>query len=225
MTTKIQNKTPWETKLIEKIYDVINYSFPKIEKKALDQFKRENAKEISLIKTNRDFYRGFQAWFLLEYLIEDKFTPMEFILGNPASYFNKSELKMITNFLDDKKGWYELVHISKNNKDFTIKNIINSKIIIVKTIDFPAKLKKGEYIYARPVQKLKGGYFFYGNLFCYSKEEGENIKMALLIELKHLKDLDEENTLKKEELNEYDIKIKVADNPEDGKVDIKRIRK
>ncbi|MBI2106073.1 hypothetical protein HYT56_04520 [Candidatus Woesearchaeota archaeon] len=181
---KKKRQKPWETELIEKIKDVINSCFPEAEEKALKQFKKEKAEEIPLMQSKVDFVRGFQGWFLLKYLIKGKFTPMEFISGNPADYFTKRELHMVDNFLNNEESFYEIVSISEDKKDFTIKNIANSKIILVKTINFPAKLKAGEYISAIPVQKLDGDYFFYGNVACYSKENGNSIKKIFLEEWK-----------------------------------------
>lgn len=206
-------KIPWETKLIEKIEDVINSCFPKIREIALKQFKKEKADEISLIQTKQDFHRGFQAWFLLTYLIEGKFTPMEFISGNPVNYFTKKELQMVDKFINNKKGLYEIINISKNKKDFFLKNVANNETILVKTIDFPSKLKKGEYIYAIPVRKLDNNYFFYGNVISYSKENGEGIKKIFLEKLGKMQ------ILKKQK--EHDINIKIANNPKGRKLKIK----
>jgi len=183
----MKKKKPWETKLIEKIQDVINYYFPKATAEALSKFKKEKEEEIPLMRTKVDFARGFQAWFLLKYLIEGKFTPMEFISGNPAGYFTKKELQMVGNFLDNKKGLYEIISISKNKKDYIIKNVVNNDVTPVKTINFPAKLSVKEYIYAIPVKRLDGNYFFYGNVACYSRENGEHIKKVFLEEWKKQK--------------------------------------
>lgn len=183
----MKKKKPWETKLIEKIQDVINYYFPKATAEALSKFKKEKEEEIPLMRTKVDFARGFQAWFLLKYLIEGKFTPMEFISGNPAGYFTKKELQMVGNFLDNKKGLYEIISISKNKKDYIIKNVVNNDVTTVKTINFPAKLSVKEYIYAIPVKRLDGNYFFYGNVACYSRENGEHIKKVFLEEWKKQK--------------------------------------
>jgi len=183
----MKKKKPWETKLIEKIQDVINYYFPKATAEALSKFKKEKEEEIPLMRTKVDFARGFQAWFLLKYLIEGKFTPMEFISGNPAGYFTKKELQMVGNFLDNKKGLYEIISISKNKKDYIIKNVVNNDVTTVKTINFPAKLSVKEYIYAIPVKRLDGNYFFYGNVACYSRKNGEHIKKVFLEEWKKQK--------------------------------------
>ncbi|MFH1376060.1 MAG: hypothetical protein ABIH25_00320 [Candidatus Woesearchaeota archaeon] len=182
---KKKRQKPWETKLIEKIIDVTGYCFPGAEEEALKQFNKVKAKEISVMRTKVDFDRGFQTWFLLKYLIEEKFTPMEVISGNPSNYFTKRELQMVDNFLNNKEGFYEIISISRDKKDFTIKNVMNSEIISVKTIDFPNKLSKGEHIYTIPVQKLDGNYFFYGNVTCYSKENCVDIVNLTKIEKAH----------------------------------------
>ena len=179
---KPKRKKPWETKLIEKIIDVINYYFPGEEKIALEKFKKEKSEEISLMPSKMDFARGFQAWFLLDYLIKDEFTPMEFISANPEKYFTKKEIKMINKFINNERGFYEILDITNNKKDYILKNVMNKKVINVKTIDFPAKLKAGEFIYAVPVEKLGGNYFFYGNVASYSKEEGQKVMDYLIKE-------------------------------------------
>ena len=181
-----KRQKPWETELIDKIGDVINSCFPKEKGNALKKFKEEKAQEIPLMRTKIDFVRGFQAWFFLKYTIEGKITPMEFISGNPANYFTKRELKMVDNFLNNKEGFYEIISISKDKKDYTIKRIDKNKAINVKTIDFPAELKIVEYIHAIPVENLDCDYFFYGNVACYSKENGEAIKKTFLKEWKKL---------------------------------------
>ena len=175
-------KKPWETKLIEKIEDVIDSCFPKDSKKALIEFKKEKAEEIALMEYKIDFARGFQAWFFLKYLIKGKFTPMEFITGNSVGYFTKKELQMVENFLNNQESLYEIISISKNKRDYEIRNVVNNKIIRVKTIDFPAKLSIGDYIYATPIKKLDNNYFFYGNVACYSKEKGKHIEQIFLKE-------------------------------------------
>ena len=69
----------------------------------------------------------------------------------------------------------ELVKGNKSNADLYA--------LIIKTIDFPAKLNMGDLISATIVQKLEGDYFFYGNVATYSKKEGQRMKNFMLKEI------------------------------------------
>lgn len=174
--------TPWETALINKISLFTELSFPDEEEKALKKYEKDCSEEIKVIDSKIDFARGFHAWFLLEYRLPNGKTPMEFIYSREdlPKLFSKREIKMITNFLAFKQSLFEVKKISKNKKDFKLENVIDNKEHFVETIDFPAKLKIGEFIVACIVEKLNKKCFFYGNVACYGKKEGLKIKEEII---------------------------------------------
>ena len=174
---------PWEVKLIGKVSFHTSLGFENEEEKAVEKFAEENKNKLKLIKSEKDFNRGFQAWFNLEYRLPNGLTPMEWAFSNDKM-FEKKELEMIKNFLDHKNSLFEVIKISDNKKDYTLKNIMDSKEYYVETIDFPAVLKIGDFLNAVLVEKLGGNYFFYGNVMSYSKKEGEKMKRIFLEEIK-----------------------------------------
>ncbi len=174
---------PLEVALMEKISLLIDISFPDEEEKALEKFKKEKKKEIEMMRSEIDFNRGFQAWFLLEYRLTDGNIPMEFVFSKADKLFSKKELKMIKNFLARVQSLFEIKKISKNKKNYAIEDVLYNKLYIVKTIDFPAVLKEGDFIAATIIQKLEEHYFFYGNVASYSRKQGLKMKNFMIKEI------------------------------------------
>ena len=171
-----------ETKVIRKVLGFINNLHPKELQKANKEFQA--TQEAQSAKDDTTYYSGFLSYFLLQRKIKGA-TPMEYALLFPLDFFTKNDRKIIRNFVEYNDSLFQVVHI--NRKDYLIKNVIDSKKYLIKTIDFPNLLKVNDYISALIVKSQKGSYFFYGNVRAYSKENGEELKKYVLKNIKKIK--------------------------------------
>jgi len=155
-------KKALETELIGKIRGIIDYLHPGIEDEMREFYIQKNQDAMKIIKRKADFRLGFHSWFLLKFEFPSGATAMEMADSFPMDYFNTKEKKMIKNFLGYKESLFEILKISEEKKDYMLKDLSDSKIYLIKTIDLPAKLKEKEIIQAIIVRNLNNEYFFYG---------------------------------------------------------------
>ncbi|MEK6893049.1 MAG: hypothetical protein AABX07_02505 [Nanoarchaeota archaeon] len=161
MNKKLINKAP-ESEMISKVRGMIDYLYPKIEEEAREIFVRENEYAMKVIKRKVDFRLAFHAWFLLKYEFPSEATAMEMADSFPMDLFNKDEKKMIKKFLNYKESLFEILDISEDKRDYKIKDLLDKKIYLIKTIDLPAKFLKNQLIKAMIIKNLEEDYFFYG---------------------------------------------------------------
>ncbi|MDP4039275.1 MAG: hypothetical protein Q8P57_01735 [Candidatus Pacearchaeota archaeon] len=183
---KKEGEKPLEVKLIEKVCLLILGMFPEEEEKAYEKYILENKNKLDKMKSDIDFERGFQEWFLLEYRLPNGVTPMELAFSQ-SKLFNKKEMSMIGNFLVNVNSLFEVKKISENRKDYVLENTMDNQEYIVETIDFPDILKEGDFINSILVKKNLGNFFFYGNVATYSEKEGQKMKDFILKELNKTK--------------------------------------
>jgi hypothetical protein len=157
----IVEKAP-EAKLIAKVRSFIDYMYPDIEEKTREIFVHENEEGFKVIKRKVDFRLGFHAWFLLKYIFPSGATAIEMADSFPMDFFTKKEKEMIKNFLNYKESLFEIIKISDNKKDYTIKDLLDNKKYLVKTLDLPAKFQEKSLINAIIIKNIKEDYFFYG---------------------------------------------------------------
>ena len=99
---------------------------------------------------------------------------MEHAFLFPFDYFSRQDKQIIDNFVDHIESLFVIMDIK--GKDYTLKNTVNGRKYLVKTIDFPELIKKGQTVRALIVKRLDGYYFFYGNVWTYSAEEEKEMK-------------------------------------------------
>lgn len=194
MNNKLINKSP-EARMISKVRGMIEYLYPGIEEEAREIFVHENEDAMKIIKRKVDFRMGFHAWFLLKYEFPSEATAIEMACSFPMDFFNEKERKMIKNFLNYKESLFEILKISKNKKDYTIKDLLDNKIYLIKTIDLPARFKEKYLIQAIIIKNLEGNYFFYGAVHSF------NIKNKNRFIKEMLKKIKFENALREERKN------------------------
>jgi|SRR3989344_6811858 len=202
MNKKIINKVP-EAKMISKVRGMIDHIYPKIEEEAREIFVHEHEEAIQIIRRKVDFQLAFHAWFLLKYEFPNGATAMEMADSFPMEFFNKNEKKMIKNFLNYKESLFEILKISSNNRNYTIKNLLDKQNYLIKTIDLPSRFQEKHLIRAIIIKNLEEDYFFYGAVQSYDIEnKAQFIKdMLFLIKL--------ENSIKegrKESILKWEIK-------------------
>ncbi len=161
MNKKKINKAP-EAKMIGKVRGMINHLYPGIEEKSREIFIHNHEYAMNVIKRKVDFRLAFHAWFLLKYEFPSKATAMEMADSFPMDFFSKDEKKMIKNFLNYKESLFEILEISEDNRDYTIKDFLDKRRYLIKTLDLPAKFSKGELIKATIIKNIEGNYFFMG---------------------------------------------------------------
>ena len=191
MNKKIINKAP-EAEMISKVRGMIDFMYPKIEEKAKEIFVHENEDAIKIIKRKVDFRLAFHAWFLLKYEFPSEATAMEMADSFPIDFFNKKDKKMIKNFLNYKESLFEILKISKDNRKYTIKDMLDKHIYLIKTLDLPARFSKGQLIKAMIIINLDGDYFFYGAVQSFNFKNRDKFIREMLRNIKL------ENTIREE---------------------------
>jgi len=151
-----------EAEVIGKIRGMIDHLYPGIEEEMREVFIHENEDAFKVVRRKVDFRLSFHAWFLLKFEFPSGATAMEMADSFPMDFFTKNDKKVNKNFLDYKESLFEITAISKDDRDYTIKDITDKKEYLVKTLDLPSKFKKNELIQAIIVKNLKKDYFFYG---------------------------------------------------------------
>ncbi|MBI2631962.1 hypothetical protein HYW75_03090 [Candidatus Pacearchaeota archaeon] len=194
MTKEI--KKTWESELIGKVRSMINHLYPGIEEELGEVYIHENEPAMKIIKRKVDFRLGFHAWFLLKHEFPSGATAMEMANSFPMDYFNKKEKKMIKNFLDYKESLFEILKISEDKKDYTIKDLSDKKVYLVKTIDLPVGFKEKDFVQAIIVKNIESNYFFYGTIMSFDILDQKKFIKEILNEFKI------ENKIRKERENE-----------------------
>lgn len=170
---KTIEKAP-EAQLIGKVRSFIDYMYPGIEDKTREIFIHENEEGFKVIKRKVDFRLGFHAWFLLKYIFPSGATAMEMADSFPMDFFLKKDKKIIKNFLNYKESLFEILKISKDKKDYLIRDLMDNKKYLIKTLDLPAKFEEKTLINAIIVKNTSKDYFFYGGVISfdiYNKKE------------------------------------------------------
>ncbi len=187
MSKRIINKAT-EEETISKVRGMIDYMHPKIEVKARETFVHENEYAIKVIKRKVDFHLAFYAWFLLKYELPNGATAMEMADSFPLNFFTKNEKKIIKNFLHYKDSLFEIEKISKDKKDYTIKDLLDNKFYLIKTLDMPNKFSKKQLIKTMIIQNIEGNYFFYGSVQSFNIEYKEEFikEMINIIRLENI---------------------------------------
>lgn len=183
MNKKVINKAP-EARMISKVRGMIDHLYPGIEEKAREIFVHENEEAMKIIKRKVDFRLAFHAWFLLKYEFPSEATAMEMADSFPMDYFNEKEKKMIKNFLNYKESLFEILKISKDMRDYKIKNLLDKHIYSIRTLDLPAKFSKGQLIKAMIIKNIEGDYFFYGAVQSYNIKNKKKFIKEMLKEIK-----------------------------------------
>ena len=160
-------KKAQEAEVIGKIRGMIDHLYPEMEEKMREAFIHENEEVFKIIKRKVDFRLGFHAWFLLKFEFPSGATAMEMADSFPMDFFNKEDKKVIKNFLNYKESLFEIVKITEDRRDYTIKDLLDKKEYLVKTLDLPPKFNEKEFIQAIIVKNLEGDYFFYGAIQSY----------------------------------------------------------
>jgi hypothetical protein len=175
---------PKELDIIGKVLDFINQLFPQELKKAKKEF--DKTQEVKIVNTEREYYRGFLAYFLIKRTINGA-TPMEYAYTSHMNYFKREEKQIIKNFIEYVDSLFEIKQINKNKKDFLLQNVIDKKEYLVKTIDFPTNiLSEEDFIRTLIVRRKLTEYFFYGNVSAYNPKEGRALKKSICSKLKEM---------------------------------------
>ena len=161
-TNSKKRKKAWESELIGKIRGMIEHLYPGIENEMRELYIQKNQNAMKLIKSGADFRLAFHSWFLLKFEFPSGTTAIEMADSFPMKYFNEKEKKMIMNFLRYKESLFEIINISENKKDYTLRDLSDNKEYAIRTIDLPAGFKEKEIVQAIIVKNLKKEYFFYG---------------------------------------------------------------
>jgi|SRR3989344_6910564 len=173
------NKAP-EAEMISKVRGMIDYMYPKIEGRAREIFVHKNEDAMKVIKRKVDFRLAFHAWFLLKYEFPSEATAMEMADSFPMDFFNKDEKKMIKNFLHYKESLFEILEISNDKRNYTIKDLLDKRTYLIKTLDLPARFLKAQLIRAMIIKNLEGDYFFYDAVQSFNfKDRNKFIKEML----------------------------------------------
>ena len=191
---KLMNKAP-EAEMISKVRGMVDYLYPKIEEEVREIFVHQNENAIKIIKRKVDFRLAFHAWFLLKYEFPNEATAIEMADSLPIDFFNKNEKKMIKNFLNYKESLFEIIEISKDKRDYKIKDLLDKHIYLIKTFDLPARFLKGMLIKAMIVKSLDNDYFFYGAVQSFNIKNRKNFIKEILKLIKI------ENKIRKEREN------------------------
>jgi len=191
MNKKAINKAP-EARMIGKVRSMIEHLYPGIEEEAREIFVHENEEAMEVIKRKVDFRLGFHAWFLLKFEFPSEATAMEMADSFPMDYFNGKEKKMIKNFLNYKESLFEILEISKDMRDYKIKDLLDKRAYLIKTLDLPAKFSKGQLIKTMIIKNIERDYFFYGAVQSYDIQNKNKFIKELLREIKL------ENAIRKE---------------------------
>lgn len=179
-----KNKKALEAELIGKVRSMMDYLYPGIEEDLREDYIHENQHVFKAVKRKVDFRLGFHAWFLLKHEFPSSATAMELAYSFPMDYFNETEKKMIKNFLRYKESLFEIIKISDNHKDYTIKDLSDKKVYLVKTIDLPDGFKEKNIIQAIIIRNLKGDYFFYGTVISFDVYNRKEFVKEILNEIK-----------------------------------------
>ncbi|HLC31060.1 MAG TPA: hypothetical protein VJK51_00165 [Candidatus Nanoarchaeia archaeon] len=173
------NKAP-EARMIAKVRSMIEGLYPGIEEQAREIFVHQNEAAMKIIKRKVDFRLAFHAWFLLKYEFPSEATAMEMADSFPLDFFTKNEKKMIKQFLGYKESLFEILHISPDKRNYAIKDLLDKKNYLIKTLDLPAKFEEGQLIRALIIKNLGKEYFFYGAIQSYNiKQRSAFIKDML----------------------------------------------
>ncbi len=183
MNKKVINKA-LEAEMISKVRGMIDYMYPKIEERAREIFVHENEEAMKIIKRKVDFHLAFHAWFLLKFEFPSEATAMEMADSFPIKFFNNNEKKMIKNFLNYKESLFEILEISKDMRDYKIKDLLDKRTYLVKTLDLPAKFSKGELIKTMIIKNIERDYFFYGAVQLYNYKNKNKFIKEMLREIK-----------------------------------------
>jgi len=173
------NKAP-EAEMIGKVRGMMDYLYPGIEEKTREIYVHENEDVIKVIKRKVDFRLGFHSWFLLKYEFPNEATAMEMADSFPMDFFTKDEKKMIKNFLNYKESLFKIIKISNDKRDYTIKDMLTSKLYLVKTLDMPAKFKEKDLIKTTIIKNLENDYFFYGGVKSFKVSDKEEFIKEML---------------------------------------------
>lgn len=191
MRKKVINKNP-EARVIGKVRGMIEHLYPGIEEEAREIFVHENEETMKVIKRKVDFRLSFHAWFLLKYEFPSEATAIEMADSFPMNFFNKKEKKIIKNFLNYRESLFEILKISEDGHNYTIKDLSDKKIYFVRTFNLPNKFLEKQLILAMIIKNLEEDYFFYGAVQSF------NIKNKKKFVKKLLRKIEFENILRKE---------------------------
>lgn len=173
-----------ETKMIGKVRGMIDHLYPAIEKKAREIFVHKNEDAMKIIRRKLDFRLAFHAWFLLKYEFPSGATAMEMADSFPMDFFTKQDKKMIKNFLNYRESLFEILEISNDKRNYTIRDLLDKKIYVIKTLDLPAKFLEGQLIRAIIIKNLEGDCFFYGAVQSYNITDKRKFIKEMLDEIK-----------------------------------------
>lgn len=184
MNKKIRiNKAP-EARMIGKVRGMIEHLYPGIEEEAREIFIHENEDAMKIIKRKVDFRLAFHAWFLLKFEFPSEATAMEMADSFPMDYLNGKEKKMIKNFLNYRESLFEILEISKDKRDYKIKDLLDKHIYLIKTLDLPKRFLEGQLIKVMIIKNLEGDYFFYGAVQSYNIKNKNKFIKEMLKEIK-----------------------------------------
>ena len=167
------NKAP-ESRMVGKVLSMIDHLYPTIENEARRIFIDENKEAMKIIKRKFDFRLAFHAWFILKFEFPSGATGMEMADSFPMDFFNKDEKIMIKNFLNYKESLFKILKISRNKRDYKIKDLIDKRIYLIKTLDFPAEFLERQLIKSAIIKNIEGDYFFYGSVQLFNIKDRSN---------------------------------------------------
>ncbi len=173
-----------ESEFIGKVRGMIDHLYPNIEEEMREEFIHENPHILKLAERKSDFRLGFHSWFLLKFEFPSGATAMEMADSFPMDFFNKDDKKIIKNFLNYKESLFEIIKISNDKKEYTLRDLSDNKEYLVKTIDLPAKLEVKELVQAILVKNLNEEYFFYGLVISFTIYEEKGFIKEILKEIK-----------------------------------------
>ena len=177
-------KKEYEAEVISKIRGMIKHLYPRIEEKMREVFIHDNEEVIKIIRRKVDFNLGFHAWFLLKYEFPSGATAIEMADSFPMDFFNEKDKKVIKNFLNYKESLFEIEKISDDNRDYTIRDLSDKRVYLIKTKDLPARFNEKDIIRAIIIKNLEEDYFFYGGVKSFSIYNKKDFIKEVLTEIK-----------------------------------------
>jgi hypothetical protein len=178
--TKNQRKE-FNKNLFSKVLCFIEYFYPGIYENAKEEYVKQNEDKFKAIKNKQNFQEDYNAWFLVKLVLPNRVSVIKMALSFPEDYFTKEEKKMLKNLLNYKESVFEILNISKDNKNYEIKDFVDGKIYKIKTFNLPVKYNKGDIITAFIVKDVEDNYFFLGAISSYDIKNKENFVSALLL--------------------------------------------
>ena len=181
MHIKTKKRKEFNNKLFEKILDFIEYFYPDIYETSREDYIHEDEERFKILKDKQNFREDYNSWFLLKNILPNGTNVIKMALSFPEDYFNNEEKQMLQNLLNYKESLFEIIEISKDGKIYIIKDLLDEKIINVKTFDLPVRFNEKDLIKAIIVKDLSGDYFFLGAITSFDiKNKKEFIEEILL---------------------------------------------